>query len=118
MPTYDYECSACGHTLEIFQSITASPKRKCPQCGKQKLKRLLGSGAGFIFRGSGFYETDYRSSDYKKREKADSEAASGTKGEGAKSDGTKSNGAKSGGETSGTSSGGGEPKKSSGSTSE
>ena len=61
MPTYDYICQACGHELEIFQSMTESPKRKCPECGKLKLKRQIGTGAGLIFKGSGFYETDYRS---------------------------------------------------------
>jgi len=66
MPTYDYRCNHCGHELEAFQSITAKPLRKCPECGKLKLKRLLGTGAGLIFKGSGFYETDYRSESYKK----------------------------------------------------
>lgn len=66
MPTYDYRCDNCGHVLEVFQSITAKPLRKCPDCGKLKLKRLLGTGAGLIFKGSGFYETDYRSESYKK----------------------------------------------------
>ena len=66
MPTYDYQCDACGHTFEQFQSITASPLKKCPGCGKLKLKRLLGTGAGLIFKGAGFYETDYRSDSYKK----------------------------------------------------
>ncbi|MHC5083607.1 MAG: FmdB family zinc ribbon protein [Planctomycetota bacterium] len=66
MPTYEYKCDHCEHVLEAFQSITASPKKKCPECGKLKLKRLLGTGAGLIFKGSGFYETDYRSDSYKK----------------------------------------------------
>jgi putative FmdB family regulatory protein len=66
MPTYEYKCSHCNHLIEIFQSITASPKKKCPECGKLKLQRLLGTGAGLIFKGSGFYETDYRSDSYKK----------------------------------------------------
>lgn len=65
MPTYDYECKACGHTFEKFQSITASAVRKCPECGKLKVKRLIGAGAGVIFKGSGFYQTDYRSDGYK-----------------------------------------------------
>ncbi|NLK42341.1 MAG: zinc ribbon domain-containing protein [Planctomycetes bacterium] len=64
MPTYDYQCDACGHGFEEFQSITASPLKKCPQCGKLKLKRLLGTGAGLIFKGNGFYQTDYRSESY------------------------------------------------------
>jgi len=66
MPTYDYECAACGHEFEKFQSITASPIRKCPACGRLKVKRLIGTGAGVIFKGSGFYQTDYRSESYKK----------------------------------------------------
>lgn len=66
MPTYDYQCAACEHAWEEFQSITAKPKRKCPDCGKLKAKRLIGTGAGVIFKGSGFYQTDYRSSSYKK----------------------------------------------------
>ncbi|MGA0060934.1 MAG: FmdB family zinc ribbon protein [Planctomycetota bacterium] len=65
MPTYRYECQACGHTLEAFQSMTENALRKCPACGKQKLQRLIGAGAGVIFKGSGFYETDYRSASYK-----------------------------------------------------
>jgi putative FmdB family regulatory protein len=62
MPTYEYECSACGHTFEKFQSMKARPVRKCPECGKSKVQRLIGSGAGIIFKGSGFYETDYKRS--------------------------------------------------------
>jgi putative FmdB family regulatory protein len=65
MPTYEYECDACGHAFEKFQSIKARPVRKCPSCGKLKVRRLLGMGAGIIFKGSGFYQTDYRSSSYK-----------------------------------------------------
>lgn len=67
MPTYEYECGECGHKCEFFQSITASPKRKCPSCGKMRLRRRVGGGAGIIFKGSGFYTTDYRSEDYKKK---------------------------------------------------
>ena len=66
MPTYEYKCANCGHVMEAFQSITAKPLKKCPECGKMKLNRLLGTGAGLIFKGSGFYETDYRSDSYKK----------------------------------------------------
>lgn len=72
MPTYDYECQGCGHKLEIFQSITESAKKKCPKCGKSKLARMIGPGAGFLFKGGGFYLTDYRSQSYKAGEKADS----------------------------------------------
>jgi putative FmdB family regulatory protein len=66
MPTYAYVCADCGHQFDAFQSITAKPLRKCPACGKTALKRLIGTGAGFIFKGSGFYCTDYRSDGYKK----------------------------------------------------
>ena len=66
MPTYDYQCDACDHELEIFQSISESLKRKCPACGKLKLRRLFGTGAAVVFKGSGFYQTDYRSESYKK----------------------------------------------------
>jgi putative FmdB family regulatory protein len=76
MPTYDYKCDACGHTFEQFQSITAGPLKKCPHCGKLKLKRLLGTGVGVIFKGSGFYETDYRSEGYKKDAQRDKPASS------------------------------------------
>lgn len=66
MPTYGYICDSCGAEVERFQSISARALRKCPECGKSKLKRLIGTGAGIIFKGSGFYETDYRSESYKK----------------------------------------------------
>jgi putative FmdB family regulatory protein len=72
MPTYEYQCSGCGHRFEQFQSITAKPIKKCPVCGKAKAKRLIGTGAGLIFKGSGFYITDYRSESYKSAAKADS----------------------------------------------
>lgn len=68
MPTYDYECKGCGNVTEVFQSITDSPLKKCAKCGG-RLKRLIGAGSGIIFKGSGFYATDYRSADYKKKEK-------------------------------------------------
>jgi putative FmdB family regulatory protein len=71
MPTYDYRCNACGHTFEEFQSFSEEPLRKCPQCKKNKLQRLFGTGAGVIFKGSGFYETDYRSDSYKQAAKAE-----------------------------------------------
>lgn len=62
MPTYAYECAACGHKLEEFQSMTAAPLEKCPACKKAKLQRLIGAGAGVIFKGTGFYQTDYKKS--------------------------------------------------------
>ena len=71
MPTYDYQCNACGHEFELFQGINDPIKRKCPECGRLKLQRLFGTGAAVVFKGSGFYETDYRSSDYKKAAAAD-----------------------------------------------
>ena len=70
MPTYDYHCDACEHEFELFQQMSASPIRKCPDCGKLKLRRLFGTGAAVMFKGSGFYETDYRSDSYKKGAKA------------------------------------------------
>ena len=74
MPTYDYECQACDHHFEKFQSITARSIRKCPECGKLKVRRLIGTGAGIIFKGSGFYQTDYRSESYKKAAEKDKPA--------------------------------------------
>jgi putative FmdB family regulatory protein len=68
MPTYEYECTSCGHRFEEFQGIMDKPIRTCPRCGKE-VKRLISGGAGLIFKGSGFYITDYRSESYKKREK-------------------------------------------------
>ena len=75
MPTYDYVCDACEHEFELFQSISESVKRKCPECGKLKLRRLFGTGAAIMFKGSGFYETDYRSESYKKGAAKDKKAA-------------------------------------------
>ena len=71
MPTYDYECGACGHTWELYQQITENPKRQCPNCKKLKAQRLIGTGAAVLFKGSGFYQTDYRSADYKQKAKAE-----------------------------------------------
>ena len=73
MPIYEYECEKCGHRFEVFQSITDRVIRKCPKCGKLKLRRLIGSGAGIIFRGSGFYETDYRRNRDKPESKSETE---------------------------------------------
>ena len=75
MPTYAYACDACGHEFEQFQSITAAALKKCPSCNKMKLRRLIGAGAGIIFKGSGFYQTDYRSDGYKKRAREESGSA-------------------------------------------
>ena len=62
MPTYDYRCTECGHTFDVFQRMSEDVLTECPECGKQSLRRLIGSGAGIIFKGSGFYETDYKRS--------------------------------------------------------
>jgi len=75
VPTYDYVCKACGHELELFQNISEAPKRKCPACKKNRLERKIGGGAGFLFKGSGFYLTDYRSESYRKAADAESKPA-------------------------------------------
>jgi putative FmdB family regulatory protein len=81
MPTYEYECTKCAHRFERFQSITAEPLKRCPAC-RSKVRRLLGTGAGIIFKGSGFYQTDYRSDSYKRGKRSDEKpsAASDTSG--------------------------------------
>ncbi len=71
MPTYAYVCNNCHHEFDAFQNITAKPLRACPACGKNTLKRLIGTGAGIIFKGSGFYCTDYRSDGYKSAAKSE-----------------------------------------------
>lgn len=89
MPTYDYRCDACEHEWELFQSIKAEPEKKCPACKKKKARRLIGAGAGLIFKGTGFYLTDYRSKSYKDAAKADksaSESATSKPDSGSKSD--------------------------------
>jgi len=100
MPTYDYQCDACDHRFELFQSITAEPEKKCPECGRRKLRRLIGCGAAIVFKGSGFYKTDYRSESYKKAEAADkksttpaSTASKDKKSDSGKSDSGSSNAA-------------------------
>ncbi len=79
MPTYDYECDACEHKFELYQSIMAPVETKCPKCKKKKLRRLLGTGAAIVFKGSGFYQTDYRSDSYKKSATADSKSTESPK---------------------------------------
>lgn len=81
MPTYQYECDGCGHTFEKFQSMLDKKLKKCPECGKNELHRLIGSGGGIIFKGSGFYETDYKR---KEPSKGSSEAGAPKASEGAK----------------------------------
>ena len=76
MPTYEYECPDCEHTFEAFQSISAKPLKVCPECKRRKVRRLIGAGSGLIFKGSGFYETDYRSDSYKKAADADKPSGS------------------------------------------
>ena len=85
MPTYDYECTACDHTFEVFQTISEPHLTKCPQCRKKKLRRLIGTGAALLFKGSGFYTTDYRSESYKKGAAAD-KTSGGSSGEGKKAE--------------------------------
>lgn len=75
MPTYDYKCNACSHRFEQFQSMKDKPLRKCPECGKSALERLIGTGGAIIFKGGGFYQTDYRSESYKKSAEAESKPA-------------------------------------------
>jgi putative FmdB family regulatory protein len=77
MPTYDYLCDGCGHKFELFQSINDRVHRKCPKCKKSKLRRLFGTGGAVMFKGSGFYQTDYRSDSYKKAASADSNSSGG-----------------------------------------
>jgi len=73
MPTYEYRCCKCQHEFEVFQSMTAGVLKKCPQCGQLSLKRLIGPGAAVLFKGSGFYTTDYRSASYQKQAKAETD---------------------------------------------
>src|SRR5215211_6513730 len=75
MPTYDYRCDACQHQFEELQSFSADPLKTCPKCGKDQLRRLFGTGAAVLFKGSGFYETDYKRAGEKKSESADPKPA-------------------------------------------
>src|SRR5262249_18125413 len=84
MPTYEYQCEACGHNFDEFQSFSDKPLKKCPKCKKPKLRRIFGIGAAVLFKGSGFYQTDYRSESYKSAAKAE-EAKSSPPAESAKS---------------------------------
>ena len=90
MPTYEYECESCGHSLEILQSIKDKKLTKCPKCGKAKLRRLIGTGSGIIFKGSGFYETDY-----KRKQPAENKTSSKSCGHGGGSCGCSGGSAKS-----------------------
>ena len=105
MPTYEYRCKTCEHAWEEFQSIKAKPTRKCPGCGKLKAERIISAGGGIIFKGSGFYQTDYRSESWKKGEKADKKSQeSSSSGDSKKSADKKSNDTKSTGSKSDSSS--------------
>ena len=93
MPTYEYRCNACDNKWEDFQSIKAEPTKKCPKCKKAKAERIISAGGGIIFKGSGFYQTDYRSESYKKGAEAAkkaSESSVATSSDSAKSDSGKS----------------------------
>ena len=86
MPTYEYLCDACGYGFEKFQPITAEPVRGCPKCKKRKVQRVITGGAGFLFKGSGFYQTDYRSKGYAEAAKKDSPAKKDSKDSSTKSE--------------------------------
>lgn len=90
MPTYDYQCQACGHTWEMFQSMNDNPVKSCPKCKKRKAKRLLGLGAGIIFKGTGFYETDYKNKSGGEKKEGSSEGDSGSSDSSKSSDSNKS----------------------------
>lgn len=93
MPTYEYECEKCGHRFEVFQSMTEPPRKRCPKC-RGKVRRLVGGGAGIVFKGSGFYATDYRSSSYKEQKRKESGESSHPKGESKGSGAKKDSGSK------------------------
>ncbi len=96
MPTYDYICDACGHEFEAFESIKADPQTICPTCHEARLRRKIGPGAAILFKGSGFYQTDYRSDSYKKGAEADKSSGSPAKS-------SESKGSDTSGSTNGTS---------------
>ena len=87
MPTYDYRCLACGRDFELFQRMSDRAGAECPGCGREA-ERLISGGAGLLFRGDGFYITDYRSEDYRKRERAEGEAGGSKDGGKERADGT------------------------------
>ncbi len=88
MPTYEYQCDACEHNFDEFQSMSEEPLTKCPKCGKKKLRRVYGAGAAILFKGSGFYQTDYRSESYKSAAKAEQEHAKSSGGDKSGANGT------------------------------
>ncbi len=87
MPTYEYVCGKCGHEFERFHSILAEPVKKCPECGKNAVTRKIGMGGGVLFKGGGFYETDYRSEGYTKAAEAEKGEAKAKDGGEGKKDG-------------------------------
>ena len=99
MPTYDYVCDGCDHRFELFQKFDEKLKRTCGECGEKKLRRLIGAGGAVLFKGSGFYETDYRSSECKKREKEESTGGSSADSADKKSKKNDGNSANSSGES-------------------
>ena len=103
MPTYEYACPKCGHQFEQFQSMRDEPLKKCPKCGKTGVKRLLGTGAGLIFKGSGFYITDYKNKGGGKKEAGESKSGESKPSE------TKSSSSDSKSSSSSSSSGGSKP---------
>ena len=100
MPTYEYHCDACEHHFDEFQSMSDPTLKKCPQCKKSKLRRVFGTGAAILFKGSGFYETDYRSDSYKQAAKAEQESSSKSSGDGKTGDGKTGDGKSSDGKSS------------------
>ena len=103
MPTYEYECEACEHGFEKFQSMTDKPVKTCPVCGRRKVRRLIGTGAGIIFKGSGFYETDYRSKEYKEAAKKDGDSSSKSESKSEKPSASKAETSSAGKESAGSS---------------
>jgi putative FmdB family regulatory protein len=97
MPTYDYVCEACSHEFEAFESIKADPQTTCPHCHEDSLRRKIGPGSAILFKGSGFYQTDYRSQSYKEKAKADKPPEASTTTKSAESPAKSESSSKSGG---------------------
>ena len=106
MPTYDYRCESCGHEFELFQQMSAAVETVCPECGEESLRRLVGTGGGILFKGSGFYETDYRSASYKKAADSDRKSNDSTTKKSDTSEPKKSSDSSGGSDASGGSSAG------------
>jgi len=103
MPTYEYVCESCNHRFDEFQSMKDEPLKVCPKCNEAQLRRLFGCGAAVLFKGSGFYETDYRSESYKKAAKAEQDASKPSTTTTSSTNGASSGEKKSSGETKSTS---------------